>query len=114
MLCRVLGVKVRKNRINERLRVKTVSVTPDIDDTDGDQSQADSNKEKEEICDGNKGLKCGKPVLEGKPGIHCDLCMKWYHPPCQDVMGKAYEVLERSNLSWLCSFCKGRLPFLRK
>ena len=29
-------------------------------------------------------------------------------------MGKVYEVLERSNLSWLCSFCKERLPFLRK
>lgn len=81
---------------------------------DSNNNEGERQAAKKDICNGSKGSRCGKPVQEGEQGIQCDLCMSWYHSQCQDVMGKAYETLQRSNLAWLCDLCKDKLPFLRK
>lgn len=79
-----------------------------------DSEEDEMLAQKGDICNGSKSLRCGKQVKDKDKGLQCDLCMRWYHSHCQDVMGKTYEVLQQSNLAWVCDRCKQKLPFLRK
>ena len=51
---------------------------------------------------------CGiweQPVTWCCAGVACDDCKIWYHETCTDMCFKYFEVLNRSNVNWLCCKC---------
>lgn len=54
---------------------------------------------------------CKSKVKKGDKGLACDICLFWYHAPCQDIDDSTYDVLSRDNhssksqVNWICGAC---------
>ena len=48
---------------------------------------------------------CEHPVTWNCAGVACDDCSVWFHKTCIDMCSKDFEVLNRSNVNWLCCKC---------
>ena len=46
---------------------------------------------------------CGKEVLDDHGGIHCDDYHCGYHTSCINTANNTYNILSKSNISWICS-----------
>ena len=66
----------------------------------------DLKDEEEYMC-----LSCTKPVLDGEPGLECDLCKKWLHRACsKHVTTKSYNSygsnkMNQLGFKWFCEIC---------
>ena len=49
---------------------------------------------------------CEKPVTWNCQGVCCDACDIWHHKSCIELCTHDYELLERSNVQWLCCKCE--------
>jgi hypothetical protein len=48
---------------------------------------------------------CGKEVLDDHAGIHCDDYHCGYHTSCINTVNNTYNILSKSNMSWICTKC---------
>jgi DNA-directed RNA polymerase subunit RPC12/RpoP len=48
---------------------------------------------------------CGKEVLDDHAGIHCDDYHCGYHTSCINTVNNTYNILSKSNISWICAKC---------
>ena len=49
---------------------------------------------------------CELPVTWNCQGVCCDDCSIWHHKSCIELCTQDYELLERSNVQWLCCKCE--------
>ena len=50
---------------------------------------------------------CERPVTwEHKRAICCDECSIWYHSECIEHSANNFELLQHSNVSWICCKCE--------
>ena len=49
---------------------------------------------------------CEHPVTWDHKGVCCDGCDVWHHQSCIELCTYDYELLERSNVQWLCCKCE--------
>jgi len=48
---------------------------------------------------------CERPVTWSNEGICCDCCSIWHHRSCIELCTTDYELLQRSNVQWMCCKC---------
>ena len=48
---------------------------------------------------------CEHPVTWNCAGVACDDCSIWFHKTCIDMCSKDFDILNRSNVNWLCCKC---------
>ena len=61
--------------------------------------------ENKEVC-----VMCRKRVNSGECGINCDMCKRWFHPECQKIKKKDYEMLNRiEKVWWYCNRCSEKV-----
>jgi len=48
---------------------------------------------------------CGKEVLDDHAGIQCDDYHCGYHTSCINMVNNTYNILLKSNISWICAKC---------
>ena len=48
---------------------------------------------------------CDYPVTWNCSGVACDSCNIWFHASCIELCSNDYELLNRSNVQWLCHKC---------
>ena len=48
---------------------------------------------------------CEHPVTWNCAGVACDDCSIWFHKSCIDMFSKDFDMLNRSNVNWLCCKC---------
>ncbi|CAC5405830.1 unnamed protein product [Mytilus coruscus] len=51
---------------------------------------------------------CGlreRPVTWSREGVYCDCCSIWHHRSCIELCTTDYELLQRSNVQWMCWKC---------
>ena len=51
----------------------------------------------------NLDYPCGTEVLDDHAGIHCDDYHCGYHTSCINTMNNTYNILSKSNISWICA-----------
>ena len=49
---------------------------------------------------------CDHPVTWNCHGICCDDCSIWHHRICIELCSADYELLQKSNMQWLCRKCE--------
>jgi hypothetical protein len=49
---------------------------------------------------------CELPVTWNCQRVCCDDCSIWYHKSCMELCTQDYELLDRSNVQWLCCKCE--------
>jgi hypothetical protein len=50
---------------------------------------------------------CEYPVTRSCRGVCCDGCNIWHHKSCIELCSQDYELLEKSNVRWICCKCEG-------
>jgi len=50
---------------------------------------------------------CEQPVTWSCKGAACDNCDVWYHQSCIELCSADFELLNNSNVSWICYKCDG-------
>lgn len=55
------------------------------------------------ICKG-----CNKAILsnDNEVSVECESCEHWFHPECQGLCRKAFNVVDQYNLFWICIKCR--------
>ncbi|CAC5403689.1 unnamed protein product [Mytilus coruscus] len=48
---------------------------------------------------------CERPVTWSREGVCCDCCSIWHHRSCIELCTTDYELLQRSNVQWMCCKC---------
>ena len=48
---------------------------------------------------------CEIPVPLSNEGVCCDCCSVWHHKSCIELCTTDYELLQRSNVQWMCCKC---------
>ncbi|CAC5402075.1 unnamed protein product [Mytilus coruscus] len=48
---------------------------------------------------------CERPVTRSREGVCCDCCSIWHHRSCIELCTTDYELLQRSNVQWMCCKC---------
>ena len=48
---------------------------------------------------------CEIPVTWSNEGVCCDCCSVWHHTSCIELCTTDYELLQRSNVQWMCCKC---------
>ena len=48
---------------------------------------------------------CERPVTWSREGVCCDCCSVWHHRSCIELCSTDYELLQRSNVQWMCCKC---------
>lgn len=48
---------------------------------------------------------CYKAAKWGQRATCCDKCDQWYHVSCMSMSTHSYELLQNSNVSWICNGC---------
>ena len=48
---------------------------------------------------------CQIPVTWSNEGVCCDCCSVWHHKSCIELCTADYELLQRSNVQWMCCKC---------
>ena len=48
---------------------------------------------------------CEIPVTWSNEGVCCDCCSVWHHKSCIELCTTDYELLQRSNVQWMCCKC---------
>ena len=48
---------------------------------------------------------CEIPVTWSNEGVCCDCCSVWRHKSCIELCTTYYELLQRSNVQWMCCKC---------
>jgi len=48
---------------------------------------------------------CDRPVTWSNEGVCCDCCSIWHHRSCIELCTEDYELLQRSNVQWMCCKC---------
>ena len=48
---------------------------------------------------------CDRPVTWSREGICCDNCSIWHHCSSIELCSTDYELLQRSNVQWMCCKC---------
>ena len=54
---------------------------------------------------------CQTEDTDNDISILCDVCDKWHHVVCVDVINANYEKLEVDHSPWLCPTCAEEIPF---
>ncbi|XP_063409089.1 uncharacterized protein LOC134692562 [Mytilus trossulus] len=49
---------------------------------------------------------CEHPVTWNCQGVCCDDCSIWHHKSCIELCSTDYDLLQRSNVQWLCCKCE--------
>ena len=48
---------------------------------------------------------CGNEVDWDQKAVACDNCSDWYHTSCMHINSYHYNVLQTTNISWICNNC---------
>ena len=48
---------------------------------------------------------CGNEVDWDQKAVACDNCSDWYHTSCMHINSYHYNLLRKSNISWICNNC---------
>lgn len=51
---------------------------------------------------------CERPVTWSCEGVCCDDCSIWHHRSCIELCTYDYELLQRSNVQWMCCKCESK------
>ena len=73
-----------------------------------ESSARDSGKEKY-ICKGGLKKVCGTDIADDQDAIRCDVCEMWFHPKCQGITIRAFQVIAEYKLFWPCDTCREKL-----
>ena len=73
-----------------------------------ESSARDSGKEKY-ICKGGLKKVCGTDIADDQDAIRCDVCETWFHPKCQGITIRAFQVIAEYKLFWPCDTCREKL-----
>ena len=49
---------------------------------------------------------CEIQVTWSNEGVCCDCCSVWHHKSCIELCTTDYELLQRSNVQWMCCKCE--------
>ena len=63
----------------------------------------DELMDKKDIC-----KDCMRKVENGQHGLKCDICVRWFHPKCEDITSEQYKIIESLGkcIQWQCLGCK--------
>lgn len=54
-------------------------------------------------------------ILVKDEGLACDVCGRWYHPPCQNVTDEEYAIVGKySKFHWYCDLCDKKMAEIVK